>query len=79
LKNLFEARRESKKCETIQKKIRATQDSIAFIEKTYRMKDPEYADFSILQQQEDLRKLNDEWTLFECEEPSQKSEKKAGK
>jgi hypothetical protein len=43
------------------------------------MKDPEYADFSILQQQEDLRKLNDEWTLFECEESPPKSEKKAKK
>jgi hypothetical protein len=79
LKNLFEARRESKKCETIQKKIRATQDSIAFIEKTYRMKDPQYADFSILQQQEDLRKLNEEWTVIECGETPPVPEKKARK
>jgi hypothetical protein len=79
LKNLFQVRRQPKKCETIQKQIRATNDSIGFIERTYREKDPEYADFSILQQQEDLRKLNDEWTLFECEEPSPISEKKAKK
>jgi hypothetical protein len=79
LKNLFEARRGVRKCDMIQRQMRATHDSVAFIEKTYREKDPEYADFSIQQQQEDLRKLNEEWALFECEEPSQKSDKKAGK
>jgi hypothetical protein len=73
----IEARGGLKKCEMIQKQIRVTQDSIAFIEKTYRDKDPEYADFSIQQQQEDLRKLSEEWTSFECEEPPPRSEKKA--
>ncbi len=73
------ARRRLKKCETIQVRIRATHDSIAFIEKTYREKDPGYADFSIQQQQEDLRKLSAEWTGSECKEPPPTPEKKARK
>jgi len=40
-----------RECETIRADTRATEDSIAFIEKTYREKDPVYADFSIQQQQ----------------------------
>ena len=56
----------SKKCEKIKAQIRATTDSIAFIEKTYRMKDPQYADLSIQQQQEDLRRLNEEWIGSNC-------------
>jgi len=79
LKSLIEARRGLKKCEMIQTQIRATHDSIAFIEKTYRMKDPQYADFSIMQQQEDLRKLNEEWIGAECKGPPPTPEKKAGK
>jgi hypothetical protein len=75
----IETRRGLKKCEMIQKQIRATQDSIAFIEKTYREKDPEYADFSIQQQQEDLRKLSEEWTGSECMESPPRPEKKARK
>jgi hypothetical protein len=74
-----EARRGLKKCEMIQKQIRATRDSITFIEKTYRLKEPQYADVSIMQQQEDLRKLNEEWTVSECGETSRVQEKKAGK
>jgi hypothetical protein len=79
LKGLIEARRGLKKCEIIQTQIRATRDSIAFIEKTYRMKDPQYADFSIQQQQEDLRKLSEEWTGSECIESPPTLEKKAKK
>jgi hypothetical protein len=75
----IEARRGLKKCEMIQKRIRATHDSIAFIEKTYREKDPDYADFSIQQQQEDLRKFNEEWTLSECMESPPIPETKAKK
>ena len=75
----IEARRGSKRCEMIQAQILATNNSIAFIEKTYRRKDPEYADFSILQQQEDLRRLSEEWAGSGCEEPYPKSEKKASK
>ena len=61
----------------IRAEIRATNNSIAFIEKTYRKKDPEYADFSIRQQQEDLRKLSEEWTGSECGEPPPTPVKKA--
>ena len=62
-------RRESKKCEIISIQRRATEDSIVFIEKTYREKDPEYADFSIRQQQQDLQKLREEWGRLECRGP----------
>jgi hypothetical protein len=75
----IEARRGSKKCEMIQAKILATNNSIDFIEKTYRNKDPEYADFSILQQQQDLRRLSEEWTGSECGELPPTPEKKARK
>jgi len=56
------------KCEKIRTEIRATNDSIAFIEKTYRYKDPDYADFSIRQQQQILGRLSEEWTRAECRE-----------
>ncbi len=72
----IEARRRLKKCEMIYAQILATNDSIAFIEKTYRRKDPEYADFSILQQQQDLQRLSEEWTGSECREPPPRPEQK---
>ena len=78
-KDSIDTRRGSKKCEMIQAKILATNNSIDFIEKTYREKDPEYADFSILQQQQDLRRLSEEWTVSECGEPPPTPEKKASK
>jgi hypothetical protein len=62
----IEARPGLKECGTIRTEIRATNDSIAFIERTYRLKDPEYADFAIRQQQHILRKLTDEWTGTKC-------------
>jgi hypothetical protein len=68
-----------KKCEMIRVGIRATSDSIDFIEKTYRKKDPDYADFSIRQQQQDLQRLSEEWTSAECAEPPLAPEKKAKK
>jgi hypothetical protein len=77
--DLIEVRRGSKRCEMIQAQIRATNNSIAFIEKTYREKDPEYADFSIHQQQQDLQRLSEEWTGSECMESSSRPEKKASK
>jgi hypothetical protein len=73
------ARGRSKKCQMILAEIRATNNSIAFIERTYREKDPEYADFSIRQQQQDLRRLSEEWTSAECGEPPPAPEKKARK
>jgi hypothetical protein len=78
-KGLIEVRRGSKKCEMIQTQIRATNESIAFIEKTYRKKDPEYADFSTMQQQEDLRRLSEEWAGSECKESPPTPGKKARK
>ncbi len=71
--------RESKKCEQIRKEIRTTNNSIAFIEKTYREKDPDYADFTIRTQQQLLERLSEEWTESECREPSPTPEKKARK
>ena len=74
-KDLIEARGISRKCETIRAEIRSTNDAIDFIEKTYRKKDPDYADFSIRQQQQFLRRLNEEWTRSECGEPPPEPEK----
>jgi hypothetical protein len=73
----IEARRGMKKCEMIRAEIRATHDSMAFIEKTYRKKDPDYADFSIRWQQELLRRLSEEWTRSECREPPPTPAKRA--
>jgi hypothetical protein len=77
--NSIEARWGLKNCEMIRAEIRATKDSIAFIEKTYRKKDPEYADFSIRWQQELLRRLSEEWTRSECREPPPTQVKKEKK
>jgi hypothetical protein len=74
-KDLIKARGISRKCETIRAEIRSTNDAIDFIEKTYRKKDPDYADFSIRQQQQLLRTLNEEWTRSECVEPPPEPEK----
>ena len=75
----IKAGRGLRKCEMIRAEIRATNDSIAFIETTYRKKDAEYADFSIQQQRQDLRRLSEQWTRSKCEEPPPTPEKKAGK
>ncbi len=72
----IKARPEPKRCEGIRTEIRATNDSIAFIEKTYRKKDPEYADFSIRQQQQILQKLSEDWTESECGTPPPKAASK---
>jgi hypothetical protein len=72
----IEARWGLRGCEKIHTEIRATHDSIVFIEKTYRKKDPEYADFSVWQQQHILERLSEEWAGSECREPSPKREKK---
>jgi hypothetical protein len=75
----IEARPGLRKCEVIRAEIRATNDSIAFIEKTYRKKDPEYADFSIRWQQHLLERLSEEWTKSECREPPPTPEKRGSK
>ncbi len=78
-KDSIEGRQRLKKCEMIHTEIRATNNSITFIEKTYRQKDPIYADFAIRTQQQHLRRLNEEWTESECREPPSTPEKKARK
>jgi hypothetical protein len=65
-KESIEIRLEPKRCEKIRTEIRATHDSIAFIERTYGKKDPEYADFSIRQQQHILTRLSEEWNSVGC-------------
>ena len=76
---LTKAHRGSKRCEQIRTEIRTTNDSIAFVEKTYRKKDPYYADFTIRTQQQLLERLSEEWVESECREPSPTPEKKARK
>lgn len=58
-----------KKCEMIRSQIRGAKSSIAFIDRTYRKRDPKYADFSIRQQDEVLRRLGEEWDRSQCKEP----------
>ena len=73
----IEARWGLKKCEMILSQIRSAQKSIDFIEKTYRKRDPKYADFSIRQQQEITRRLVEEWNKSQCKvSPSPPSKKK---
>jgi hypothetical protein len=62
----IEARWGTKKCEMILSQLRSAQNSIDFIERTYRKKDPKYADFSIRQQQEITRRLIEEWNKSQC-------------
>jgi len=69
-----------KKCEMILSQIRSAQNSIAFIEKTYRRKDPKYADFSIRQQLEINQRLIEEWNKSQCKvPPSPPPKKKIGR
>jgi hypothetical protein len=65
-KDPIEARWGLKKCEMILSQIRSAQNAIAFIEKTYRKRDPKYADFSVRQQQEILQRLIEEWNKSDC-------------
>lgn len=62
----IEARWGLKKCEMILSQIRSTKNSLAFIERAYRKRDPKYADFAIRQQQEILRRLTEEWEISQC-------------
>jgi len=65
-----EARWGLRKCEMILSRIRSTRNSITFIERNYRKRDPQYADFSTRQQQEILRRLTEEWERSQCKEAS---------
>jgi hypothetical protein len=75
----LEVRRGLKACEKIRSEIRAAQESIAFVEKAYREKDPAYADLSIQQQQHLLQRLGEEWSASECGGPPFTPEKEVMK
>jgi hypothetical protein len=62
----IEARWGLKKCEIILSQLKSAENSIGFIEKTYRKKDQKYADFCIQQQQAITRRLIEEWAKSEC-------------
>ena len=62
----IEARWGLKKCDIILSRLRSAENSMNFIERTYRKTDPKYADFSIQQQKEITRRLIDEWAKSEC-------------
>jgi hypothetical protein len=64
----IEARWGLRKCEMILTQIRSATNSIVFIERTYRKRDPKYADFSVRQQQEILTRLYEEWYRSGCKE-----------
>ena len=72
----IEARWGLKKCDMILSQIKSAKNSIAFIERRYRKKDPKYADFSVRQQREILRRLQWEWDKTECKEPPTPPKKK---
>jgi len=65
-KDSIEARWGLKRCEMILAQIRTARDSIAFVEAIYRKNDPKYAEFSIHQEEEILRRLNEQLTKSEC-------------
>lgn len=64
----IEARWGLRKCDMILDRVREANTSIRFIEKTYRKKDPKYADFSVRQQQEIILRLWMDWDRFRCED-----------
>jgi len=72
----IEARWGLRKCEMILSRSRSTSNSIAFIEATYRKRDPKYADFAIRQQREILRRLREEWDRSQCREPKEIKDRK---
>jgi hypothetical protein len=55
------------KCEMILSRMISACNSISFIERTYRKRDPRYADFATGQQEETLRRLREEGRLSDCE------------
>jgi hypothetical protein len=63
----IEARWGLKKCEMILSRMRSAWNAVSFIERTYRKRDPRYADFAIGQQEEILRKLKEEAMTSRCE------------
>jgi len=75
----IEARWGLKKCEMIFSNLWSAKSAISFIESTYRKRDPKYADFSVRQQQEIIRRLIEEWDRSECREKELKGLRKVGK
>jgi hypothetical protein len=65
----IEARWGLRKCEMILSRMRSARSSINFIERNYRKRDPRYADFTIQQEQEILRRLHEEWERSQCGDP----------
>jgi hypothetical protein len=65
----IEARWGLRKCEMIFSQIQIARKAISFIERTYRKKDPKYADFAIQQQEETLRRFNEESVRSDCKKP----------
>jgi hypothetical protein len=65
----IEARWGLRKCDMIFSQIKHTKNSIGFIAKNYRKRDPKYADFAIRQQMEVLWRLQIEWNKTGCKEP----------
>jgi len=63
----IEARWGLQKCEMILSRMRSAWDSISFIERAYRKRDPKYADFAVGQQEEILRRLKEEGMTSRCE------------
>jgi len=68
----IEARWGLRKCERILSQIQSTRNSISFIERNYRKRDPRYADFAIRQQEELLRRLRAEWDKAQCKGPQER-------
>jgi hypothetical protein len=68
----IEARWGLRKCEMIQARMKTTRSSIAFIWRHYRKRDPRYAAFAIRQQEEILKRLQEEWERSQCGSPSPK-------
>jgi len=75
----IEARWGLRKCEIVLSQIRNARTSIAFVERTYRKRDPKYADFSVRQQQAILQRLQVEWDKSQCKEPPAPKKKKMGR
>ena len=65
----IEARWGLRKCDMILSQIKDAKNSIEFVTKNYRMRDPKYADFTVRQQMEVLWRLKTEWKKTDCKEP----------
>jgi hypothetical protein len=66
----IEARWGLRKCEMILSRIESAKHSIDFVERNYRKRDPRYANFTVRQQREVLRRLHEEWERSQCKNSS---------